>query len=87
MLLVRCPSKITSNLHDYLTVSQNFLYDHIAQGADFHVRVKWAPKTVVVWDNRVATHTALVDWSGGARRHLARITPQAEAPYETPFKA
>ncbi|TGO90600.1 hypothetical protein BPOR_0058g00190 [Botrytis porri] len=65
----------------------NFLYDHIALGADFHVRVKWAPKTVVVWDNRVATHTALVDWSGGARRHLARITPQAEAPYETPFKA
>jgi len=65
----------------------NFLYDHIALGADFHARVKWAPKTVVVWDNRVATHTALVDWQGGQRRHLARITPQAEAPFETPFKA
>ncbi|PQE22472.1 putative alpha-ketoglutarate-dependent taurine dioxygenase protein [Rutstroemia sp. NJR-2017a BVV2] len=64
----------------------NFLYDHIALGADFHARVKWAPKTVVVWDNRVATHTALVDWQGGQRRHLARITPQAEAPFETPFK-
>jgi len=63
-----------------------FLYDHIALGADFQARVKWAPKTVVVWDNRVAVHSALVDWQGGQRRHLARITPQAEAPYETPFK-
>ena len=29
-----------------------FLYDHIALGQDFQVRVKWAPKTVVVWDVR-----------------------------------
>jgi sulfonate dioxygenase len=27
-----------------------FLYDHIAKGGDFQVRVKWAPRTVVVWD-------------------------------------
>ena len=27
-----------------------FLYDHIAYGADFQVRVKWQEKTVVVWD-------------------------------------
>ena len=27
-----------------------FLYDHIAYGADFQARVKWAEKTVVVWD-------------------------------------
>ena len=27
-----------------------FLYDHIALGQDFQVRVKWAPRTVVVWD-------------------------------------
>jgi len=26
-----------------------------------------------------------LDWDTGARRHLARITPQAEAPYESPF--
>ncbi|KAH8602038.1 putative alpha-ketoglutarate-dependent sulfonate dioxygenase [Bisporella sp. PMI_857] len=64
-----------------------FLYDHIAYGADFQVRVKWAAKTVVVWDNRVTSHSALVDWKNGQRRHLARIAPQAEAPYETPFKA
>lgn len=64
----------------------NFLYDHIAKGQDFQVRVKWAPGTVVVWDNRVTAHSALLDWDDGARRHVARITPQAEPPFETPFK-
>lgn len=37
--------------------------------------------------NRVTAHSALYDWEDGQRRHLARITPQAEAPYETPFEA
>ncbi|KAL6710865.1 hypothetical protein ACN47E_007922 [Coniothyrium glycines] len=64
----------------------NFLYDHIAKGQDFQARVKWAPGTVVVWDNRVTAHSALLDWDDGARRHLARITPQAEAPFETEFE-
>lgn len=64
-----------------------FLYDHLAYGADFHVRVKWEEHTVVVWDNRLTQHSALLDWHTGQRRHLARITPQAERPYETPFKA
>ncbi|RMJ28402.1 Alpha-ketoglutarate-dependent taurine dioxygenase [Aspergillus sp. HF37] len=64
-----------------------FLYEHIAWGADFHVRVKWEEGTVVVWDNRVTQHSALVDWKDGYRHHLARITPQAEQPFETPFTA
>ena len=64
----------------------NFLYDHIAKGQDFQARVKWAPGTVVVWDNRVTCHSALFDWEDGQRRHLARITPQAERPTETPFE-
>lgn len=63
-----------------------FLYDHLAYGADFQARVKWEAGTVVVWDNRVTQHSALVDWESGQRRHLARITPQAERPFETPFK-
>ncbi|KAG5928856.1 hypothetical protein E4U42_007834 [Claviceps africana] len=63
-----------------------FLYDHLAYGADFQVRIRWEERTVVVWDNRVTQHTALVDWEDGQRRHLARITPQAEEPYETPFE-
>ncbi|KAK3389521.1 hypothetical protein B0H63DRAFT_445709 [Podospora didyma] len=64
-----------------------FLYDHLAFGADFQARVKWQEGTVVVWDNRVTQHSALIDWKDGQRRHLARITPQAERPAETPFKA
>lgn len=64
-----------------------FLYDHIAYGADFQARVKWAEGTVVVWDNRVTSHSALVDWKSGQRRHLARIAAQAERPLETPYKA
>lgn len=64
----------------------NFLYAHIAQSADAQVRVKWAKNTVVLWDNRVTCHTALLDWEDGQRRHLARLTPQAERPYETPFE-
>ncbi|KAI1261087.1 TauD-domain-containing protein [Xylariaceae sp. FL1019] len=64
-----------------------FLYDHIGFGADFHARVKWSEGTVVVWDNRVTQHSALMDWHNGQRRHLARITPQAERPYETPYKS
>ncbi|RPA75459.1 TauD-domain-containing protein [Ascobolus immersus RN42] len=59
-----------------------FLFDHQAYGADFHARVKWEPKTVVVWDNRVALHSALLDFAEGQRRHMARITPQAERPTE-----
>lgn len=35
--------------------------------------------------NRVTVHSAIVDWTTGERRHLARITPQAERPYETPY--
>ncbi|EAU38441.1 conserved hypothetical protein [Aspergillus terreus NIH2624] len=64
-----------------------FLYDHIALSQDIQTRVRWRPGTVVVWDNRVVAHSALFDWEDGQRRHLARITPQAERPYETPFEA
>ncbi|KAL0069792.1 hypothetical protein AAF712_003062 [Marasmius tenuissimus] len=59
----------------------NFLYNHIAAGIDSQARVKWAPKTVVLWDNRVTLHSALFDYAGSPeRRHGARITPQAERP-------
>ncbi|KAJ0413008.1 hypothetical protein BJY00DRAFT_322738 [Aspergillus carlsbadensis] len=64
-----------------------FLLNHISRGIDYQARVKWAPGTVVVWDNRVTAHSAIVDWTTGERRHLARITPQAERPYETPYVA
>ncbi|KAG8744413.1 hypothetical protein FRC10_010191 [Ceratobasidium sp. 414] len=59
----------------------NFLYNHIARVADAQVRVNWEPNTVVLWDNRVTAHTAIIDFTeSGERRHGARITPQAEKP-------
>lgn len=64
----------------------NFLYQHIASSADLQARVRWEKGTVVAWDNRVASHTAILDWQNGQRRHIARLTPQAEPPFETPFE-
>jgi len=64
-----------------------FLFNHISRGIDYQARVRWAPRTVVVWDNRVTAHSATLDWNSGERRHLARITPQAERPVETPYAA
>jgi sulfonate dioxygenase len=57
-----------------------FLYDHIAKSADIQARVKWERGTVVVWDNRVAVHSALHDFDGSQRRHAVRITPRGEQP-------
>ncbi|KAF8849311.1 taurine dioxygenase [Acephala macrosclerotiorum] len=64
----------------------NFLYDHIAFGADFQARIQWKPGMVIFWDNRLVAHTATMNWNTGERRHLARIALQAEKPYETPYE-
>jgi len=64
---------------DYLL---KFLYDHIALSQDIQCRMRWKQGTVIVWDNRVTAHSALIDWQDGQRRHIARITPQAERPTE-----
>ncbi|RSH82498.1 uncharacterized protein EHS24_007478 [Apiotrichum porosum] len=59
----------------------NFLYDHIERGQESQVRVSWKPRTVVLWDNRITAHTANLDFDNTpARRHGARLTPQAERP-------
>ncbi|KZT65581.1 TauD-domain-containing protein [Daedalea quercina L-15889] len=59
----------------------NLLYDHIDRSVDIQARIKWEPYTVVLWDNRVTAHSAIVDFiTSGERRHGARITPQAERP-------
>ena len=50
-------------------------------------RIDWTPENCVdALQNRVTCHSAILDWVNGQRRHLARITPQAEEPYETPFE-
>ncbi len=33
-----------------------FLYDHIDKGGDIQARLKWAPYTIALWDNRVTAH-------------------------------
>jgi len=55
-----------------------FLYDHIAKEDDFQARVKWRPNTVVMWDNRVTNHTAVIETDEPG--HGSRITAQAERP-------
>ncbi|KAK7225099.1 hypothetical protein V2G26_013102 [Clonostachys chloroleuca] len=65
----------------------NFLYNHIEHGQDWHIRVHWTPGTVVVYDNRITQHSALRDFQvreGQTRRHMLRITPQAERPFFDP---
>ncbi|KAJ7777024.1 hypothetical protein B0H16DRAFT_1712083 [Mycena metata] len=59
----------------------NFLYDHVAMSTDHQTHIKWEPGSVVVWDNRVTSHTATSDYAHlKARRHGARIASQAERP-------
>ena len=57
---------------DYLL---KFLYDHLAYSQDLHCRVRWKPGTVVVWDNRVTAHSALIDWENGSRRRKFLFPP------------
>ncbi|KAL3465251.1 hypothetical protein BJX64DRAFT_297622 [Aspergillus heterothallicus] len=62
----------------------NFLYNHIEHGQDWHIRIHWTPGMVAVYDNRVTQHSALRDFKvheASTRRHMVRITPQAERPY------
>ena len=40
----------------HLDAILSFLYDHISQGVENQARVKWAPNTVVLWDNRITAH-------------------------------
>ncbi|KDR84864.1 hypothetical protein GALMADRAFT_51457 [Galerina marginata CBS 339.88] len=58
-----------------------FLYDHIDKSQDNQARIRWRPNTVVLWDNRITAHSAIIDFKeSGETRHGARITPQAERP-------
>ena len=49
-----------------------FLYDHGAR-PEFSCRVRWAPGTLVVWDNRATWHKAINDYDG-KRRLMHRVT-------------
>ncbi|CZR60676.1 related to E.coli dioxygenase [Phialocephala subalpina] len=71
----------------------NFLYDHIAFGADFRhesggnlARSYSGTAVADKKQNRLVAHTATMNWNTGERRHLARIALQTEKPYETPYE-
>ncbi|WP_375202868.1 TauD/TfdA dioxygenase family protein [Hyphococcus sp.] len=55
-----------------------FLTAHMTQPA-FTCRLRWAPKTLAVWDNRISIHQAFNDYDGH-RRELYRTTIAGEAP-------
>lgn len=43
------------------------LYDFVAKNARIQCRVRWTPKTLVMWDNRCVQHQAVRDYAGFAR--------------------
>ena len=46
---------------------------------EFTCRVRWAPGTLTVWDNRCTQHNAINDYHG-QRRHMRRIAVGAQTP-------
>ncbi len=56
----------------------SFLVAHITQPA-FTCRLRWMPRTLALWDNRLAIHQAFNDYDG-FRRELYRTTIAGERP-------
>ena len=55
-----------------------FLVQHSTQPA-FTCRLKWEPKTLAIWDNRLCVHQAFNDYDG-FRREMYRTTIAGEKP-------
>ncbi len=55
------------------------LFDHIARGVDFQIRVRWEPNTVTIWDNRCTQHHASWDYFPETRSGW-RVTTIGEQP-------
>ena len=67
-----------------LLIWADMFVQHITQGQDFQVRLRWEEGTVALWDNRVTAHTAISDYNvhnpQEGLRHGFRITTLAERP-------
>jgi taurine dioxygenase len=53
------------------------LYEHV-NTPEFHVRLRWQPNMIAVWEERVTQHRAVADYK--ERRVLRRITISGERP-------
>jgi taurine dioxygenase len=62
------------------------LFAHV-NTPEFHVRLRWRPGTVAVWEERVVQHRGVADFSGP--RKLRRLTIKGEkpSPRTRPFEA
>jgi len=56
----------------------NYLSQHQTR-PEFTCRVRWAPGTLTVWDNRCTQHNAVNDYHG-QRRRMRRLTVGAQTP-------
>lgn len=60
-----------------------YIFSLIATTQDSTVRFKWNEGDVVLWDNRIAVHTATYGFFP-ERRHGVRVTTHGEVPYYDP---
>lgn len=56
----------------------DFLHQHCVR-SEFTCRLRWTPRTLVMWDNRCTLHLAVNDYDG-ERRLLYRTTVRGEVP-------
>ncbi|CAK9439226.1 uncharacterized protein LODBEIA_P34500 [Lodderomyces beijingensis] len=72
--------KIVGLKDEESTFLLNFLFNHIRNGHDFQIRVNWQPNTVVVFDNRIVGHAAILDFDTTDRRLIIRSAARGERP-------
>jgi len=56
----------------------DFLFAHVVE-PEFTVRLRWAPGTLAIWDNRCTQHKPVNDYFP-AHRRMHRVTIEGEAP-------